>query len=68
MRTRVGAQQTWTSRQVVFVNEMKSVASDALENRRRSLLSEATAPIFRQSHQHLQEYQQSVQRQVSEVQ
>ena len=73
MRTRIGAvenqaEQTWTSHQITILKEMTSIAGDALENQRRSLLNEATAELQRQSHEHLQEYQQSVQRQLSEVQ
>ena len=61
------AEQTWTSHQVVSLNEMHSDASNALENQRRSLLSDATPELQRhqkQSHEHLQEYQ----RHLSEVQ
>ena len=50
---------------------MKSVAGDALENQRRSLLNDATAELQRhqrQSSEHLQEYQQGVRRHLSEVQ
>ena len=50
---------------------MKSVAGDALENKRRSLLNEAKAELPRhqtQSHEHLHEFQQGVRRQMSEVQ
>ena len=50
---------------------MKSVAGDALENQRRSLLTEATAELQRhqrQSQEHLQEYQRGVRRPLSEVQ
>ena len=50
---------------------MNSVAGDALENRRRSLLREANAELQRlqrQSHGYLQECQQDVQRHLSEVQ
>ena len=41
MRERMGAlenqaEATWTSHHVTLVNEMKSVASDALENQRKS--------------------------------
>ena len=50
------------------LNEMNSVAGDALENLRRSLLSEATAELQRQSREHLQEYQQGVRRHMSEGQ
>ena len=41
------ADQTWTSHQVTSLNEMNSVATDALESHRRSLLSEATADLQR---------------------
>ena len=37
------AEQTWTSHQDMSLDERNSVASDALENQRRSLLNEATA-------------------------
>ena len=50
---------------------MKSVAGDALENQRRSLLNDATAELQRhqrQSSEHLQEYQQGVWRHLSAVQ
>ena len=49
---------------------MNNVAGDALENQREGLLSEAHVELQRQrqSHGHLQEYQQDVQRHVSEVQ
>ena len=58
MRKRMGAlenqaEQTWTSHQITLLSEMNSVASNALENKRRSLLSEATAELQkheRQSH------------------
>ena len=49
---------------------MNSVAGDAQENHRRSLLSEPTAELQRhqsESHEHLQEYQQGVRRLLSEV-
>ena len=54
MRKRMGAlenqaEQTWTSHQITSLSEMNGVASIALENLRRSLLSEATAE--RQKHQ-----------------
>ena len=48
---------------------MNGVAGDALENLRRSLLSEATMELEshqRQSHEHLQEYKQGVRRHLSE--
>ena len=45
--SKIKQQQTWTSHQVVLLDEMNSVAGDALENQRRSLLSEATAEIER---------------------
>ena len=60
-----------TSRQVMSMSEMNSVASDVLENQRRSLLNEAPTELQkqqRQNHEDLQEYQQGVRRQVSEVQ
>ena len=46
LRTRMGALEnqagpTWISHQVTLLKEMKSVAGDALEKPRRSLLSEA---------------------------
>ena len=49
---------------------MNSVAGDALENHKRSLLNEVTAELQhqRQSHEHLQECQESVRRHWSEVQ
>ena len=62
--------KTWTSHSVILLDEMRGVASDALENRRRNLLSEATAELqkqHRQSHEQLQEYRQRVQRHLSEV-
>ena len=65
------AEQTWTSHQVTLLNEMNCVASDALEKKRRNLLKEATTELERhqrQRHEHLQDYQQSVRRHVSEVQ
>ena len=65
------AEQTWTPHQDTLWNEVNSVAGDALENQRRSLLSEATTELQRhpgQSHKHLQEYQQGVRRHLSEVQ
>ena len=36
------AELTWTSHQVMSLNEMDIVAGDALENQRKSLLNEAT--------------------------
>ena len=39
------AEQSWTSRQVLSLNEMNRVAGDALENHRRNLLSEANAEL-----------------------
>ena len=76
MQEMVGAlknqgEQNWTCHQVVQLNEMNSVAGDALENQRRSLLSEATAELQRhqrQSHKHPRNYQQGVRRHLSEVQ
>ena len=41
------AEQNWTSHQVMLLNKMNSVPSDALENERRILLSEATAELRR---------------------
>ena len=75
LRRRMGAlenqtEQTWTSHRLVSWHEMNSVASDALENQRKSSLSEATAGIqrnSRQSREHLQENQQSGQRHLSKV-
>ena len=74
MRTKMGAlenqaEQTWRSHQVKSLDEMTNVASDALENPRRSLLREPTAELpkhQRESADHLQEYQQSVQRHLLE--
>ena len=54
-----------------YGNEMNSVAGDAVENQRRSLLTEATTQLKRhqrQNHDHLQEYQQGVRRHLSDVQ
>ena len=65
------AEQTWTFHQVMLLDEMNSIAGDALENRRRNLLSEASAELERhrkQSQEHLQEYQQGVPRHLSQVQ
>ena len=65
------AEQTSTSHQVMSLNEIKSVASDAQKNQRRSLLNEATIELQRhrsQSHEHLEEYQQGGRRHLSEVQ
>ena len=65
------AEQTWTSHQVTLLNEMNCVASDELENKRRSSLNEATTELERhqrQRHEHLQDCHQSVRRHVSEVQ
>ena len=60
------AEQTCTYHQVVLLNKVNSVASDALENqRRRGLFNEATMELQRHqrhSHEHLQEYQQGVRR------
>ena len=54
------------------MDEMKSVAGDALEIQRRNLLSEAQVHNFKrhqsQHQEHLQEYQRDVQCHVSEVQ
>ena len=41
------AEQTVTSHQVTKLNEMSSVAGDAMENWRRSLINEATAELQR---------------------
>ena len=63
------AEQTWTSHQIMFLNEMNGAAGDALDNQRRSLLNDATAELQRhqrQNHQHLQEYQQGLRRHLSE--
>ena len=63
------AEQTWTSHQVTLLSEMGGVAGDALENKRRSLLDEATAELQRrqrQNHEDLQDSQQGVRRQVPE--
>ena len=76
MRERMGAfenqaEQTWTSHQVTLLNDMKSVASDALENQRSDLLTDATMELQRHqrhSHEHLQECQQGVRSHLSEVQ
>ena len=57
------AGQTWTSHQVSLLSEMNSVAGDALEYQKTSLLSEASAEFQRDqrhSREHLQEDQQSV--------
>ena len=65
------AKQVWTSHQVKLLNEMHSVASDAQQNQRRSLLGEETTELQRHqwhSHEHLQESQQGVRRHLSEVQ
>ena len=76
MRERMGvleneAKQNLRSHQATLLNEMDSVADDALENQRRSLLNEATAELRRHqrpSHKHLQEHQQSVRRHLSDFQ
>ena len=50
---------------------MESVASDALENQRRSLLFGAPAELKRHErhgHEHMQEYRQGVWNHLSEVQ
>ena len=63
-------EQSWISHQVILLDEMSSVAGDALENQIRSLLSEGNAELPRhvgQRRGHLQEYQQDVQH-VTEVQ
>ena len=75
MRERMGAlenqeEQTWTEHQVTLLNDMKSVAGDAMENQIRSLLNEASAELHRhqrQTHEHLQAYHQGVRRHLSEV-
>ena len=62
--------KTWTSHSVVLLDEMRGVAGDALENRRRNLLSEATAELERQQrqcHEQLKGYRQRVQRHLSEI-
>ena len=64
------AEQLWTSHQVTSLNEMQSVAGDALGNQRIGLIDEATAELPRhqmQCHEHLQGYQRDVRRHLSEV-
>ena len=59
------------SHQVTLLKEMISVASEALDNQRRSLLHEATTQLQRhqrQSHEHLLGYQWTIRRHLSEVQ
>ena len=46
------AEQNWISHQVSLRDKTKSVAGDALENQRRSLLYEATAELQRHQRQH----------------
>ena len=58
------AEQSWTSQQDTLSVEMNSVAGDGLEIQ-RSLPSEANSQLQghqRQDQEHLQEYQQDVQR------
>ena len=69
--SKIKQRKTWTSHQVTLLNEMNSVAGDALENQRRSLLNKATAELQqhqRQSHQHLHDNQNGVRRHLAEVQ
>ena len=64
------AEQLWSSHQVTSLNEMQSVAGDALGNQRIGLIDEATAELPRhqmQCHEHLQGYQRDVRRHLSEV-
>ena len=64
-------EQSWACHQVILLDEMGSVAGDALEIHRRNLLSEANAEFQRhqrQSQGHLQEYQHDVQRHLTDIQ
>ena len=64
------AEHSWTSHQVILLDEMNSVEGDALEFEKRNLLSEADAELQRhqrQSQGNLQEHQQDAQRRLSEV-
>ena len=78
LRYRMGAleqraEQSWTSHQVMLLDEMNSVAGDALEwKSREEACSVEQIQNFRrherQNHEHLQEYQQDVERHLAEVQ
>ena len=43
------AERTWTCHQEMLLDEMNGAAGDALDNQRRSLLSEATAELQKAS-------------------
>ena len=65
MLPKIKQSHTWISYQVMLLNDTNSVAGDALKNQRRSFVSEARQRLHRhqrQSHEHLQECQQGVQR------
>ena len=62
------AEQSWTFHEVTSMNEMNGVASDALAHQRKSFAQRSNDRGFtghqRQSHGHLQEYQQGVRKEV----